>query len=227
MERFTWMAVSPSRRRLVALGVLVAASVFAAGLVALRYVLSGSGGYAGLCWNLVLAWIPLALALVAYDRDRRGRGVRALLLPVALWLAFLPNAPYLVTDFVHLRDETAMPVWFDVALLTSFAWIGLMLGFVSVYLVQAVVRRHAGAAAGWAFVLASFGACGVGVYLGRYLRLNTWDLVVRPLGVLGDVGATLDSPRLLGMSLVMAAFLTVAYAMLYTVLEVAVDARRD
>ena len=206
---------------------LVTASAFAAGLVALRYGLSGSGRYLGLCWNLVLAWIPLAFALLAYDRDRRGRSGVGLLLPLALWLAFLPNAPYLVTDFVHLRDETAMPIWFDVALLTSFAWIGLMLGFVSVYLVQTVVRRRAGAAAGWALVLATFGACGVGVYVGRYLRLNTWDLVVRPLGVLGDVGARLDSPRLLGMSLVTAAFLTVAYAMLYTVLEVAVDDRGD
>nr|ABN71566.1 putative ribonuclease II [uncultured bacterium] len=173
------------------------------------------------------ARIPLGFALLAYDRDRRGLGGLGLLLPLALWLAFLPNAPYLVTDFVHLRDETSMPIWFDVALLTSFAWIGLMLGFVSVYLVQTVVRRHAGAAAGWALVLATFGACGVGVYVGRYLRLNTWDLVVRPLGVLGDVGANVDSPRLLGMSLVTAAFLTVAYAMLYTVLEVAVDDRGD
>ena len=81
---------------------------------------------------------------------------------------------------------------------------------------------------GWAFVVAAFGACGVGVYVGRYLRLNTWDLVVRPLGVVGDVGAQLDSPRLLGMSLVTAAFLTVAvHAMLYSVLQVAVDDRRD
>jgi len=221
------MGVSPSRRRLVALGALVAASAFAAGLVALRYGLSGSGRYLGLCWNLVLAWIPLAFALLAYDRDRRGRGGLALFAPLLVWLAFLPNAPYLVTDFVHLRDETSMPVWFDVALLASFAWIGLLLGFVSVYLVQGVVRRHAGAATGWAFVIATFGACGIGVYLGRYLRLNTWDLVVRPLGVLGDVAARLDSPQLVGMSLVTAAFLTVAYAMLYSVLQVAVDDRRD
>jgi uncharacterized membrane protein len=221
------MGVSPSRRRLVALGVLLAASAFAAGLVALRYGLSGSGQYLGLCWNLVLAWVPLAFALLAYDRDRRGRGGFALFAPLLLWLAFLPNAPYLVTDFVHLRDETTMPVWFDVALLSSFAWIGLLLGFVSVYLAQGVVRRHAGAAIGWAFVIAAFGACGIGVYVGRYLRLNTWDLVVRPLGVVGDVGAQLDSPRLLGMSLVTAAFLTVAYAMLYSVLQVAVDDRRD
>ena len=138
------MGVSPSRRRLVALGVLVAASAFAVGLVALRYGLSGSGQYLGLCWNLVLAWVPLAFALLAYDRDRRrGRGGFALFAPLLLWLAFLPNAPYLVTDFVHLRDETTMPVWFDVALLSSFAWIGLLLGFVSVYLAQGVVRRHA------------------------------------------------------------------------------------
>jgi uncharacterized membrane protein len=216
-----------SRRRALAVGALVLASGFGAALVAFRIAYSGSSDYRNLVWNLVLAWVPFALALAIYDRHRRGVPARRLAVPALVWLLFLPNAPYLVTDFVHLRDETSMPVWFDVALLASFAWIGLLLGFVSVYLVQGVVRRHAGAATGWAFVIATFGACGIGVYLGRYLRLNTWDLVVRPLGVLGDVGARLDSPQLVGMSLVTAAFLTVAYAMLYSVLQVAVDDRRD
>jgi uncharacterized membrane protein len=222
VDERTIRVATASRRRLVALGVLVAASVFALALLVLRFELSGTMQYWALAWNLLLAWVPLGLALLAYDR-RNGRF--ALLAVLALWLAFLPNAPYLVTDFVHLRDATTMPVWFDVALLTSFAWTGLLLGFVSVYLVQAVVRHRAGPVAGWASVLVAFGACGVGIYVGRYLRLNTWDLLVRPTGVLGDVAGRIDSPRLVGMSLVMTAFLTIAYAMLYTVMRAASDER--
>ncbi len=212
-----------SRRRLVALGVLVAASVFAVGLDALRLSLSANEHYAWLAWNLFLAWIPLCVALFAYDRHRRGARTAALVAPLLVWLAFLPNAPYIVTDFVHLRRPTDIPLWFDITVLTSFAWTGVMLGFVSVYLVQAIVRDRFGSVAGWATVVAAFGLSGIGVYLGRVLRLNSWDLVVRPNGVLGDLAAQLDSARFLGMSLFMATLLTLGYAMLYTVTHAVAD----
>lgn len=215
-----------SRRRLAVLAVLAAASLFAVGLFGLRFALSGSVHYANLVWNLVLAWAPLLFALLAYDRHRRGARGLGLALPLALWLAFLPNAPYLVTDFMLLRVVHDMPVWFDVTLLASFAWTGLLLGFVSLYLVQELARRAAGRLFGWLCALGALGLSGLGVYLGRDLRWNSWDLLVQPGAVLGDVVAGLDSPRLVGMSLVTAAFLTVAYAMLYTMLHAAL-AERD
>jgi uncharacterized membrane protein len=215
-----------SRRRLAALGALVLASAFGMALVALRFVWTGELRYPNLVWNLVLAWVPLLLALVVYDRARRGARRLSLLVPGALWLAFLPNAPYLVTDFMLLRDIQGMPVWFDIALLTTFAWTGLLLGFVSVYLVQRVTTRLLGAAAGWSAAVVALGLSGLGIYLGRYLRWNSWDLAVQPGSVAGDVLEQLASPRLVGMSLVMATFLVVAYAMLYAVLEAALDERR-
>jgi uncharacterized membrane protein len=202
---------------------LLLASAFGVALVAFRYAWSGQAGYGNLVWNLVLAWVPFVLALVVYDRVRRGSRGLGLLVPAALWLAFLPNAPYLVTDFVLLREIDGMPVWFDVALLTTFAWTGLLLGFVSVYLVQGAVARLYGAAAGWLAALGALGLSGLGIYLGRYLRLNSWDLLVQPGSVAGEVLERLSSPRMVGMSLVMAAFLTVAYAMLYTALTAAVE----
>jgi uncharacterized membrane protein len=206
-------------------GALAAASAFAVGLVVLRLLLSGGVHYGGLAWNLVLAWVPLVFSLLAYDRHRRGRRGLQIALPLAVWLAFLPNAPYLVTDFVHLRSVQDMPIWFDVALLSTFAWTGLVLGFVSVYLVHQVVREAAGATAGWLCAVGSLVVSGLGVYLGRYLRWNSWDLVVQPGSVLSDVAAQLASPRLVGMTLMMGAFLTVAYATLYAVLHAALDER--
>ena len=77
------------------------------------------------------------------------------------------------------------------------------------------------------FVTAALGAAGVGIYLGRYMRWNSWDLLVQPAAVLRDTAARFDSPQLIGMSLVMAAFLTVAYTMLYVVLDAALDAQND
>jgi uncharacterized membrane protein len=217
--------VAPSRRRLAAVASLLLASAFGVALVAFRYVWSGQAGYGNLVWNLVLAWVPFVLALVVYDRVRRGSRGLGLLVPAALWLAFLPNAPYLVTDFVLLREIDGMPVWFDVALLTTFAWTGLLLGFASVYLVQGAVTRLYGASAGWLAALGALGLSGLGVYLGRYLRLNSWDLLVQPGSVAGEVLDRLSSPRMVGMSIVMAAFLTVAYAMLYTAFTAAAEDR--
>ena len=204
---------------------LALASAFSVGLVVLRYALSGHVSYANMIWNLVLAWAPLVFALAAYDRHRRGRDGLPLALLLALWLAFLPNAPYLATEFKMLRQVQDMPIWFDVAMVTSFAWTGLVLAFVSVYLVQEIARRVRGPLFGWACAIGSFGLCGIGVYLGRYVRLNSWDLFLRPHGVLAQVASRLESARLVGMSLLIASFLTMAYAMLYTVLEAAVAER--
>ena len=214
-----------SRRRVAAFAALVLGSIFAVSLVGLRLAWTGELHSKNLVWNLVLAWVPFALALVLYDRARHGsRGV-ALLLPAALWLAFLPNAPYLVTDFMLLRVVQGMPVWFDVAMLATFAWTGLLLGFVSVYLVQQVAARKLGSTVGWLTAVGALGLSGLGIYLGRHVRLNSWDLLLQPQGVLGDVLDGLTTLRMLGMSLVMATFLTLAYGMLYTFLQAALDER--
>ena len=214
-----------SRRRLAALAALVVSSAFGIALVLLRLAWTGEPHYANLFWNLFLAWIPFVLALVLYDRARRGSRSVALLVPAVLWLVFLPNAPYLVTEFGLLRLVDGMPVWFDVAMLTTFAWTGLLLGFVSVYLVQQVAARSLGTTSGWLTAACALGLSGVGIYLGRYLRLNSWDLLLQPHGVLAEVLERLTTTRMVGMSLVMGTFLMVAYGMLYTFLQAALDER--
>lgn len=118
-----------------------------------------------------------------------------------------------------------MPVWFDVALLTTFAWTGLLLGFASVYLVQRSVQRLAGAVAGWCVAVGALALSGVGIYLGRELRWNSWDLLVQPGSVLRESLEQLSTARMVGMTLVMATFLTLAYGMLYTAFAAAVEER--
>jgi len=223
------LAAHSSRRRLAALAALVLASAFGVALVAVRLLWTGEADYANLVWNLVLAWVPLLLALVVYDRSRRRDATRdpLVLACAALWLVFLPNAPYLATEYMFLRIVDGMPVWFDVAMLTTFAWTGLLLGFTSVYLVQQAVSRAAGTLAGWLCAVGALGLAGLGVYLGRYLRWNSWDLFVQPGGVLGDVAHRLTSTRMVGMTLVTATFLTLAYGMLYAFLQVALDERAE
>ena len=126
---------------------LVAASVWCVLLVVARRHAYGPGGFRYLVWNLGLAWLPLVFALLLYVAFRRRHTLAELLALGAAWLVFLPNAPYMLTDFIHLGDRHRLV---DSLIFASFAFTALALGFASMLLVQIVVTRRAGAAAGWA-----------------------------------------------------------------------------
>lgn len=185
----------------------------ALGLLAARMLMAA--GYGFLAWNLFLAWIPLLLAVAVVKASRSGR--RLSLAPLlVLWLLFFPNAPYVVTDFVHLRDIGGMPRWYDVIMLASFAAAALALGFVSLYLVQDLVRAKLGDEWSWVGALAVIALSGVGIYLGRVVKLNSWDLLdpgrLHAALAAGDVWEQ-------GHPVVMTAFLTCVLAAAYAVGE--------
>jgi uncharacterized membrane protein len=179
-----------------ALTVLGAASLFCCALTAGRVGYTGRGTYLFFCWNLLLAWVPLGLSLVLARRPTsEGPGGRLLTGALgAAWLAFFPNAPYLVTDLVHLRARNPVPLWFDAILVLTFALTGLGLAFVSLLLVHRLVERRRGAAAGWLFVAAVAVLTGLGIYLGRFLRWNSWDLVTRPSDLVEEIAGWLLDP---------------------------------
>ena len=208
-----------SDRRALALAALALASAFCVATLVARWVYSEPGAYRFLAWNLLLAWIPLVAAVLVYDMQRRGVRARRLLPAAAVWLLFLPNAPYLLTDLIHLGSRNDAPLWFDLVLFMAFAWTGALLGFLSLYLMQVVVRRLAGSAVGWAFVGASLLASGFGIYVGRSLRWNSWDFLTRPDALLSDVWARLSDPlaypRSFGMTVALTALLSVLYLVLY------------
>ena len=96
------------------------------------------------------------------------------------WFLFFPNAPYIVTDFVHLEHRPPVPLWFDLMMIASFAWTGLCLGYLSLYLMQEVARARFGRWISWVFVVVMLALGSVGVYAGRVLRWNSWDVVRHP-----------------------------------------------
>ncbi len=205
--------------RLLLLGWLGISSALSIALLAMRILYVGKSTYAFLVWNLFLAWIPLFLALLTWRLDlsrRRSWPLFAGLL--LLWLLFFPNAPYIVTDFLHLDRRQGVPVWFDLLLIFTFAWNGLILGFVSLHLIQRRVEEHLGALTGWIVALTSLGLSGLGIYLGRFGRWNSWDLISSPSGpirqLLEQMMDPFSHPRTLGVSVLYAAFLIVAYVFL-------------
>jgi uncharacterized membrane protein len=200
-----------------ALTVLAVASLLCCALTAARVGYSGRGTYLFFGWNLLLAWVPVGLAL-ALARLEKGRLLRGVL--GAAWLAFFPNAPYLVTDLVHLRARSPVPLWFDALLLFAFALTGLGLAVVSLLQVHRLVERRLGRMSGWFFVAAVAALTGLGVYVGRFLRWNSWDLLTRPAELVAEVLAWLLDPvsHLRGavVALFFGAFFGVAYLMVLT-----------
>jgi uncharacterized membrane protein len=205
---------SMSDRRFVVLALMAGLTALVMALVAFRVLYTHSLFHTALIWNLVLAWIPFLLALLVYDRAERRRSV---LLPAALWLLFFPNAPYIVTDFVHLDQSQGLAYWFDLVLIATVAATGLLLGFASLYLVQAVVGRLVGPRLGWGFVVAALALSSFGVYLGRVWRWNSWDPIVRPQSVLDDLASAASNPhpRPFAFMLVFTAFLAATYGAFY------------
>jgi len=224
-----WMS---DKRLLRALLVLALASVFCGALALTRVGLTGRAALLFLGWNLILAWVPLVVSVVIAARHAPGRAPTRLgtFGLGAVWLAFFPNAPYLVTDLIHLRAHGVVLHLYDAMMVFAFAMTGLCIAFLSLWLIHRLVERRAGTTAGWVFVAAIAGLSGFGVFLGRFPRWNSWDIVTRP----GELFATLalhaqdplSHPRAIGMTLMMGTLFAIAYLMLYALTSLG-DAEPD
>lgn len=179
------LSINRTTRGLVFLSVLCIAFITA------RIVLKDNMRYSFLLWNLFLAWIPLLLAQLAYRViERRAFSVAVLF----LWLLFFPNAPYIITDLLHLKGYSQNILWFDSLLIFTFAITGLLIGLVSLNLAHQSLEILLGKAQAWVFILASLVLLGFGIYLGRYCRLNSWDLFSKPLWFAGRVLHQFENP---------------------------------
>jgi uncharacterized membrane protein len=192
---------------------LLLASCALGGLVALRSLGSGRLSHLFLLKNLTLAWLPLAFALLAAGIDARAAGRARIMVwgCAAAWLAFLPNAPYLLTDLLHLRVQGNHFAWLDLVILPGFGWLGVALGFASLLVMQRLWRERLGALAAWVGVACSTGLAAVGIYLGRFRRWNSWDLLTQPQALLLDAASSLARLRAAAFVLACTAFLLTAY----------------
>lgn len=211
------MIPSPSRR--LALAALLGGWV--AALVLVRVWATGSPFGLFLAWNLFLAAVPLIASTLLVRLDARAARPSVLLGVGAVWLAFLPNAPYILTDLVHLEYRPPAPFWYDLGMLLSGAGVGLLSGYVSLADVQAVVARRRGVLAGWATSVGVLFLSAFGVYLGRELRWNSWDVVTAPDALASDILSRLADPlahpETVVMTLVFGGMLTLGYVALHAI----------
>ncbi|MCU0429101.1 MAG: DUF1361 domain-containing protein [Cytophagaceae bacterium] len=164
-------------------------------LLLYRISYSNSWYYVFLLWNLFLAMVPLFISwLLPYVSKRWYLGL------CFIWVLFLPNAPYLITDIIHLKSRSSIPLWYDALLLFSFALAGIWMWVRS-------IERWAQACQidllhRW-MVPVLFGLnalIGYGIFMGRILRFNSWDLFVRPSVVLENAWFFLDDARAILMT---------------------------
>jgi len=209
-----------NKYKLAIFGLLLGASFVSVFLVVARIAYSDSGQFRGLIWNLFLAWIPFVLAYITYALSWQRKWLY-IVIPVFafLWLIFFPNAPYILTDLQYLNRFSAdAPLWFDVILLIWFSWTGVLLGVVSLYLMHEIVQRNFGRWPGWFFVLVVSGLSSVGIYVGRFMDWNSWDILSNPSELAIDVlGLVIDpSLRLFAFTALFTIFFLFVYLTLYT-----------
>lgn len=209
------------------MGALALASVLGCALVAARILLSGRAQQLYLIWNLFLAWIPLLLAfrLEALHRVNACRGLQFWGVATA-WLLFFPNAPYIVTDLSHLTLPLTSRWWTDLVIIVLFAVIGLVLGFLSLHRLHGLLSRRHGGPVGWLFVFGVAFMGGFGVYVGRFERWNSWDIVLRPLALLTDSFNWVDRDSV-KFSLLFGSFLLIAYTLLFSLTRLAPHNHRE
>lgn len=150
-----------------------------------RCLISGTGGFLFLNWNLFLAGLPLLFSRLLIYNERITPAKLFFLLP--MWLLFFPNAPYILTDLFHLGNTKTMPKWFDLILILMFAWAGLFAGFKSLQDIQRMLMKFVSKRISVLIVIALLFSAAFGVYIGRFERWNSWDLLTHPFSVAGDV----------------------------------------
>ena len=196
------------------------ASFLSCALIVVRALYARQVAYPFYFWNLFLAWIPLVAALIVYGLAARGEKRWLLSLGASvIWFLFFPNAPYIVTDLVHLHPRPPVPYWYDIITVMAFALSGLFVGYLSLYLMQEVVRARFGRWTGWAFALGMLWLSSFGIYLGRFLRWNSWDALLDPYNTLVEAARIVD-PRKdlapLAFSATFSALALVCYLIVYS-----------
>ena len=207
------------KNRLSILFVFISTTIFSITLVGFRVHYTSTVTFVFLVWNLILALIPYLISTLLVLYHDRIKTTWLLVLPIMAWLCFFPNAPYILTDLFHLHPRVGVPYWYDLALILFFAWNGLMLGYASLSDIHGIVSKRVGSWAGWSVTIIFLVLAGFGIYLGRYLRWNSWDVISSPTDLMNDIVLRIihptSYPHTYGVTIVFSAFLILGYILLH------------
>lgn len=203
--------------------VLGLASLLCLLILAFRIFWSSSIYYAFLIWNLFLAWIPLFLSskIIKMNETKKSGFIIGFLF--LAWLLFLPNSPYILTDILHFKERENIPMWYDLILVIAFAWNGLIIGFISLLEIQKFLNKIFTKKLSWLIVIIAIILSSFGIYLGRYGRWNSWDVITNPISLTADIidrfANPLNHPRTIGITILFSLFLILSYLTLFLLIQ--------
>lgn len=167
--------------------------VFIGAMIAARIFYSHSLRYIFLIWNLFLAWLPYLLSGlfgIVRSRSKLKQGVLFL-----TWLLLFPNALYIITDLIHLKDTTNVPLWYDALLVFASSFAGLIMAFASLQRAEVFLKNMISGKIVLALVPFILFLGAFGVYLGRFERWNSWNVINDPLALGSDIFSILLFPH--------------------------------
>jgi uncharacterized membrane protein len=188
-------------------------------LLLARIVHTGRHTFVFLLWNLFLAFVPYFFSFLMTQRPAWIKSGWKFALGFTAWVLFVPNAFYVLTDLFHLFDSGAAPLWYDLLLIVSFAWNALIMGILSVRQMEKIVTARWPGLRGWAFLYPVMALNGLGVYIGRYLRYNSWDVITDPFGLTRDIVHIVFHPLLYRGAWEMIGCFAVFLVILYTTIK--------
>jgi len=194
---------------------LIISCGFSCLLLIARVFITGYLTYIFLVWNLFLAFLPYAITEWLWTHSQVAKNKWKLMAAMILWLLFIPNSFYILTDLFHLDTFHSAPKWFDLLLLFSFAWNGLLLGLISVRKTEMLLEEVSGRGFSLVIVFMVMWLNAFGIYIGRYLRFNSWDVITQPFSLFNEMFEILLHPvrnkMEWGMMMVYALFMTLLY----------------
>lgn len=203
------------------LGVVILSSVISVFLSFFRIYKAETPLYSFLMWNLFLAWIPFIISFIYIIFQKKVNNRLFDFTMFSSWLLFYPNAPYILTDVIHLVDlRDHVPIWYDLMLILSFAWSGLIVGIVSLSNIHSALKNIMNNVQSWSVIFLSIVLGSFGVYLGRFQRWNSWDIVTQPLGLFKGIFQKMLEPGAdytsIGVTGLFTLFLTITYLTFYS-----------
>ncbi|WP_330745218.1 DUF1361 domain-containing protein [Chryseobacterium sp. CP-77] len=199
--------------RLTITVLLILMTLFCFSLSAFRYYISDTKVFLFLNWNLFLAWIPLLLSSLVLAFNIRSK--ISLVFIIIIWILFFPNSPYILTDLFHLRARNSIPIWYDLIVILSYAWTGLICGFISLNDIEKRLSDYGKKNSINGIIVFFLFMSSFGVYLGRFLRWNSWDVLHDPFGLFSDIVVRFIYPmeytKTWGVTLLMGIMLNLMY----------------
>lgn len=185
---------------------LVLFGIFCLSLSLIRVKLTTSIYLIFLVWNLFLAVVPFLLTSYLKTINLFENKFKTLVL-LSIWLLFLPNSFYIITDFVHLSLSNDHTFWYDLLLISSYASLGFLLGIISLKDIEELLSHKLNTSISSFLVFGISILSGFGIYLGRILRYNSWDILKNPIELFTDLWNIFFTTKSLGFSILYGCFI--------------------